>query len=255
MDLNLVLTYQEQNDNKAIILTDTTTNFSSSTTNITNGNTMADATFYEIVSRATVDFTSYGAPDNVAGTRFVTDGTTTLGAGDELKPVTPTIAEIEAATLDVTVTGVDETADVKDQVDLYTAFTGPWTLQSELVFTITAALLGDTADTELEDGLYELTYSITYSGDGLTTSKTDTLTVTVLVYGQVKVGTYEKLRSISTLYMCSNGCPNDEIAEADLCGAYLSSIEASAYTAKTEELLDMLVTLDNILENGSNITW
>ncbi len=37
MDLSLVLTYAEQNDNKAVILTDTTTNWNSTTTAITNG--------------------------------------------------------------------------------------------------------------------------------------------------------------------------------------------------------------------------
>lgn len=253
MDLDLSFTYQEQNDNKAIVLTDTTDNWDSSTTNLTNGDSMVDGDFYEIVSRATLDFTGVGAPDNVAGTRFVGSGTSALGVGDELSPVTPTIAEIDAATLDTTVTGTDETATAKDQVDLLSEF-GPFVTQDDLVFTITAALLGDTADTELDDGLYELVYSITYSGDGAGT-KTDTLTQTILVYGQVKVLVYEKFRDISVLYMCSDGCPSAEISETDLCGAYLSGIENSAYTAKTEELLDMLVVLTSILTNGSKFTW
>lgn len=254
MDLTLSLSYQEQNDNKAIVLTDTTVNWNSSTTALTSGNDIVAGDFYEIVSQATLDFTSYGAPNNLAGTRFVANGTPTLGAGDELLPVTPTVAEITAATLDTVVTGVDMVATAKDQVDLVSEF-GPFTSQNDLVYTITAALLGDTANSLLPDGLYALTYAISYQGDGVTNTKTDTLNVTILVYGQVKVATYEKLRNINVWYMCRDGCPTSEIQEADLCGAYLSSIENSAYVAKTEELLNMLVVLDNIILNGSNITW
>ena len=255
MDLNLALTYQQQNDNKAIVLTDTTDNWNSSTTNITTGSKLIDGDFYEIVSRGTIDFTSYGAPDNSVGTRFVSNGPApTLGAGDEVSPVTPDFAEIDTMTLDTTITDVSEAATVKSQVDLLAAF-GPFATQADLVYTITAALLGDAADSVLVDGLYALTYTVTYSGDGVVNTKTDTLTVTILVYGVVKAATYEKLRDISVLYMCSNGCPSSEINEADLCGAYLSGIENSAFTAKTEELLDMLVVLTNIINNGSKITW
>jgi hypothetical protein len=254
MDLNLSLSYQEQNDNKAIVLTDTTDNWNSSTTALISGDDMVAGDFYEIVSRSSVDFTGLGSPDNTAGTRFVGSGTATLGAGDSLLPVTPTVAEITAATLDTTITGVSGTATVKTQVDLFSEF-GPFTTQADLVYTITALLLGDTADSLLEDGLYQLTYKISYAGDGIVNTKIDTQIVTILVYGIVKAATYEKLRSISTLYMCRDDCPTSEISEADLCGAYLSSIENSAYVAKTEELLNMLVVLDNIILNGSNITW
>jgi hypothetical protein len=256
MDLNLSLTFQQQNDNKAIILTDTTDNWASdSGTNLVVGDDMVPGDFYEIVTQAGVDFSGgIGAPDNNPGTRFVGVGSTTLLAGDELKVVTPTIPEIDAATLDVIVTGVDEIATSKTQVDLLSEF-GPFVTQDDLVYTITALLLGDTADTELVDGLYQLTYAISYSGDGVTYTKTDTLVVTILVYGQVKAATYEKLRGISTLYMCTDGCPSPEISEADLCGAYLSGLENSAFVAKTEELIAMLITLNNILTNGSKITW
>lgn len=252
MDLNLSITYQEQNDNKAIVLTDTTDNWNSSTTHLTAGDSTVNGDFYQIAANTT-NFTTIGAPDNVAGTRFVCNAVAVLAGADDLIPVTPTIAEIVTLTLDTTITGVDETATAKTQVDLLTEF-GPFVTQADLVYTITSALLGDTADTELVDGLYELTYTVTYSGDGVGV-KTDTLVQTILVYGQVKVATYEKLRTISTYYMCSDGCPSSEISEADLCGAYLSGIENSAYVAKTEKLLAMLVTLDNIITNGSKITW
>ena len=255
MDLNLSLTFQEQNDNKAIVLTDTTNNWASSTTHLTAGDTTVAGDFYEIAANTT-DFTGagLGAPDNNVGTRFVITSAVLLAGADDLIPVTPTIAEIVTATLDTTITGVNEVATAKSQVDLVAEF-GAFVTQADLVYTITSALLGDSAGGLLVDGLYALTYTFTYAGDGIVNTKTDTLNVTILVYGQVKVATYEKARTISVEYMCTNGCPSPEINEADLCGAYLFGIENSAYTAKTEELLAMLVTLDNLVTNGSKITW
>lgn len=255
MDLSLALTFTEQNDNLAVILTDTTTNWNSSTTAITNGEDTVSGIFYEVTAENTLDLTTVGAPIGYGvGTRFVADAIGTLGVGDTLTPVTPDLAtEIDTLTLDTVITSVDEVATSKDQVDLLTEF-GAFVTQDDMVYTITADLLGDTADSELVDGLYQFTYTVTYSGDGVAI-KTDTLIITVLIYGQVKALVYEKLRGISTLYMCNNGCPSIEISEADLCGAYLSGIENAAYTAKTEELLDMLVVLNNLVTNGSNITW
>lgn len=259
MDLNLSLSYQEQNDNKAIILTDTTDNFDAeNTTHLVNGDAMTAGLMYEIVTQATVPFDSpaIGAADNNPGTRFVAGSGSSLGPGDEVKEVNPRPDEITAATLDTIITGVDGTPVTKSQVDLFAEF-GPFATQDDMVYTITALLLGDTADTLLVDGLYELDYAVTYTGEVNVNSyyKTDTLNVTILVYGQVKVATYEKLRQVPVLYMCQDGCPTAEISEADLCGAYLSGIENSAYIAKTEELLNMLIVLDNIIKNGSNITW
>lgn len=255
MDLTLALTYQQQNDNKAVVLTDTTTNWNSSTTNLTNGDALVSGDFYEIVAdNGSGTFTGNGSTSAVAGSRFVATGTPTLTGTDEVSPVTPTYGEITAMTLDTIITGVDETATSKDQVDLLSEF-GPFAAAADTVYTITAALLGDAADSLLIDGLYALTYTVTYSGAEGAATKTDVLLVTILVYGQVKVATYEKLRGISVAYMCSDGCPSSEINEADLCGAYLSGIENSAFTAKTEELLAMLVVLDNIITNGSKITW
>jgi len=255
MDLTLALAYQQQNDNKAIVLTDTTTNWGNETTALTSGGVLVLGDFYEIVAdNGSGTFTGAGSTSAAVGSRFVSTGTPTLTGTDSVKPVTPTFAEITVVTLDTTITGTDEVATVKDQVDLLSEF-GPFTSQDDMVYTITAALLGDAADSLLIDGLYALTYVITYKGDEGASTKTDTHNVTILVYGQVKVATYEKLREISVLYLCSNGCPSDEIHEADLCGAYLSGIENSAYVAKTEELLAQLVVLDGIITNGSKITW
>lgn len=251
MDLSLSLRYQEQNDNKAIILTDTTTNFNdiaaTTTTSVTAG------VMYQIAVAGTYDFTTIGADDNVVGTRFVAESTVTLNNGGTVYEVTPAISEIVGATLDIAVKDVTNTTTVKPQIDLLALF-GPFASQDDMVYTITAAIMGDTSGSLLVDGLYTLTYIIESQ---ITTGaiRTDTLTVTILVYGQVKVATYQKLRQIPSWYMCNDGRVKSEISEADLCGAYLTGIENSAYIAKTEELINMLIQLDSIIKNGSNITW
>jgi hypothetical protein len=253
MDLNLSLSYQEQNDNKAIILTDTTSNYNATGDSIVAGGTPVNGVMYQIVSRATYDFTLIDASNNNPGTRFICAGIPSpIGAGDELIEVTGTPAEITEATLNVKITGVDQVEVNKGTIDLFAEF-GPFTTQDDLVYTITSALLGDTPNTLLVDGLYELDYIITHQFN--LAPVVTLLNVTILVYGQVKVATYEKLRQIPVHYMCVDGCPTAEISEADLCGAYLTGIENSAYIAKTEELINMLIVLDNIIKNGSNITW
>jgi len=270
MDLTLSLGYQQQNDNKAIILTDTTSNFSNeSVTHLTDTEIMTAGIMYEIVARTTYDFTSVytGAADNTIGTRFVTlstatAGQLTLGVGDEVKAVTPTIPEITAITLDTTVTGVDNTPTAKNQVDLYALESGPFVVQSELVYTITSVELdGDTTAALLPDGLYALEYNMTYVGldsTGVTPSdysRTELLEVTILVYGQVKVAVYDKYRQIPAWCNCEDKDAMANILETTLCGAHLDAIISSAYIAKTEELINMLIVLDNMVTNGSNIYY
>ena len=56
-DLTMSLGYQEQNDNKAIILTDTTINYNTTyTPNLVNGDTPIENALYEIVSSNATDF-------------------------------------------------------------------------------------------------------------------------------------------------------------------------------------------------------
>lgn len=253
MNLTLSLRYQEQNDNKAIVLTDSTVDFgnvSGTTTTAVTINKM-----YRIAASGTYNFVALGAANNNVGTRFVSNATTTINLSGTVYEVTPTVDEITAATLAITVKDVSGASIVKPTINLYTTFDGPFADQDEMVYTITAALMGDTADSLLVDGLYTLVYTLTSKIGGAGSGQIDTLTVTILVYGQVKIATYQKLRQIPTTYACNDGRNKDVISEADLCGAYLTGIENSAYIAKTEELLNMLTVLDNMILNGSNITW
>lgn len=253
MNLSLNLRYQEQNDNKAIILTDITENYDNRDTTTTT--TVLIGQMYEIAASGTYDFTVLGAADNNVGTRFVSNANGVIDNGGEVYEVSPKVTEIIGASLAVTFVDASGTITVKDVVDLFTEFNGPFTDQGSMIFTVTSEMLGDTADSLLTDGLYSLTYTLQSRVGALEIFQTDTLTVTILIYGQVKAAVYEKLRQIPTSYTDNDGRAIKELSEADLCAAYLTGIENSAYLAKTEELLNMLTVLNNMILNGSNITW
>ena len=259
MDLNLSLGYQEQNDNKALILTDTTDNYGKhNVANLEEGDVMVDGILYEILTQANFDFTTVGAGVNTVGTRFVSNGVTVtsiLEAGDELRIATPTVLELTAITLDTVFTGTSNTPVTKNQIDILAVF-GPFTVQDSMIYTVTSVHLdGDTEAALLEDGLYEVTYNVTYKGAGGLASQTETLVTTLLVYGQVQTLVYDKIRQIPAWCNCSNKDSVEKILEADLCGAYLTGIEQSAYIAKTEELITMLIVLDDMVKNGSNLYY
>ncbi len=260
MDLTLSLGYQEQNDNKALILTDTSNYDYSTVPNLVSGDVPVVDTLYQIVTQNTTNFTLVGCANNTVGSRFIWTGIPgALGAGDELQQVTANVREITALTLDTTITGVSNTPVAKTQVDLYALNTGPFTDQSELVYTITSQLLGDGTDDLLEDGLYALEYNVTYDGEdqagGSPNPQTQLLEVTILVYGQVKVAVYDKYRQIPAWCDCKDDDALFNIMETDICGAYLVAIETSAYLAKTEELINMLIVLDDMVKNGSKLYY
>jgi hypothetical protein len=253
------LGYQEQNDNKAIVLTDTSNYDYSIVPNLVATAPTVTNTLYQIVNNNgnTAFFIGIGAANGLVGERFIATSAAALSGTMELQQVTAKVTEITAITLDTTVTGVSNTAQVKDQVDLYALNTGPFTDQSELVFTITSDLLGDGADELLEDGLYALEYNVTYTGEDQlgATEVTQLLEVTILVYGQVKVAVYDKYRQIPAWCDCQDSDALWKIMETDLMGAYLTAIETSAFIAKTEELINMLIVLDDMVKNGSKLYY
>lgn len=215
MALELSLSSREQNDNTTLILTD-------------------DAGTYDA-------------------------GSNPIGWGSPNFAVTDIDESTHKLTLDIDITTSDNVTTSYDQINLYTEF-NPFTDTGDLVFNITSALLLESgtaiglATDELPDGLYDLIY-IVDEGE----SAEDTFTKTILVYGKVKVLVYEKLRALPVQYNCDD-CITRELQETRLCKTYLSAIENTAIddtiiAAKSEELLSMLGTLNNIVTNGSRISW
>lgn len=161
--------------------------------------------------------------------------------------------------LDITITTSDGTAVVYDTIDLYNEF-GPFVVYpDDMSFSITCDMLEETgvalgtSEDEFPDGLYEITYSVINdpAGTPVTYSSTES---TTLIYGQVKAEVYDKFREIPETYNCKE-CRDREINEALLCGAYLSGIESAVIETQEDELLNMLLTLEDIISNGSYYTW
>ena len=195
MGLTLALSYEEQNDNKLLTLTDTT----------------AD----------------WDVGENIA------------------------VTEITSLTLDITITTSDGTEVVYDQLDLYTLGDGPFVTQSELTWDIDVSMLEvdgvalGTSDDELPDGIWKFTY---------VANVTNTLQESVLLDGRVRAAVYELLRVLPTIYNCQD-CKSKQVLDAIYSYALLNVMQSDAYIAKTEELLDVLYTLERIITNGSNYTW
>lgn len=145
-----------------------------------------------------------------------------------------------------TPTGVSTPYDI----NLYT-LSGPFATQSDLVFPITATVLGiGDNNTLLEDGIYDIVYTVQNSSNVAIHTKT----LAILITGQSQKAVYNKLRLVP-IYYNSKVCKIRDIKEAELYYTFLRSIEKSAYIAKRTELLQMLETLQRLLLNGSNYPW
>lgn len=170
----------------------------------------------------------------------------------------PDVADIDGVThtleLDITLTTSNGTATTYDSIDVYTLF-GPFTDVGDLSFALDCSMLQEssvamgTSDDEFPDGLYAVTY--TYD-KGLASEVS--YESTVLLDGRVANSLYELLRNLPTDYLCGD-CHTKEILDIIFMHTYLSSIHASAFSARTTSILDQLGVLENLLTNVSSYTW
>ena len=176
----------------------------------------------------------------------MTDTTSNWGSGGNAA-----VTDVTVLTVDITITTSDGTETDYDTIDLYALNSGPFTLQSELVFEIDASLLlvdavaMGTSDDELPDGLWNITYTIN------TTVGTPE---DIFIDGRVRTAVYELLRVLPSIYNC-NDCKSKQVLDAIYCYGCLNVARSDAYVAKTEELLSLLYNLERIVTNGSNYTW
>ena len=178
----------------------------------------------------------------------LTDITTDWGA--------PPVGSITTLTLDVEITVSDNTTTVYEQINLVThAGLGGGSVEDDLVFNLDATDLehlgtdlGAATDV-FPDGIYKFTYIL---DEGLATESE--LVEYVLMEGNVRNDVYDALRTIPTLYMCSE-CKSKQIMDAIFAYGYLNSIRAGGYVAKTEELISQLYVLERLLAYGSSFTW
>lgn len=139
-------------------------------------------------------------------------------------------------------------------INLFTLF-GPFATTTDLIFEINASHLlsssvplGTSTDL-LPDGTYYITYIVDRGlvGEVFTS-------FVMFVDGQVRNATYNKLRTIPTVYNCKN-VKNKDIDDAILAYGYLKAMESTAYVAKTEELLNDLSVLQRIVLYGCDNSW
>ena len=161
-------------------------------------------------------------------------------------------------TLDVTVTDKNGTETVYDQINLWNHNGGAFTAIADLTWDFTpASFISDStamglATDKLDDGVYEITYQLANNYTGVAI---DNVVESVLIDGDVRIDVYNKLRQISVDYDNENNDKSKDIMEALLAYSYLQSIEASASVAMTEEISNMLYSLDKLVSDGSNYTW
>jgi hypothetical protein len=221
MALSLNLSVIERNDNTALVIRDNT-GITTTTSWYVNGN---------------VDYTDINT--TYAG------GTASGYSGSGIGLI-----------LNISITTSDNVETVYDTIDLYDEF-GSFVYYDDLLYTITAPHLKidgvspfATGD-ELPDGTYELSYQIlTYPSTNI-----NTFTQTYMIYGQVRTAVYDLLRQIPTSYENSLDMDDYKTREAMFAKTYLSVLEADPYSAKREEDLNILYTLERIVANGSSNSW
>jgi len=198
---------------------------------------------------------TYIDPDNLTGWGPLTNDETDIVISTDV---------INAGTeyhllLDTTVTDKNNVTTVYDQINLYDQNGGGFANTTELTWDLTAAdfvesgvAMGEATD-KLTDGIYEFTYQLVDNDSHVTVQAT--FSEDVLVDGDVRIDIYNKLRQIPVDYDYEAVDTSRAVMEALLGYSYLQAMEASSAVAMTEELINMLYTLDKLVSDGSHYTW
>ena len=192
--------------------------------------------------------------------KLITFTDTSAGWGTDGDPAVTDLAAHTSNTYSITMNitvNTPSTVIVCDQIDLYT-LAGPFASQADLVFELNYNNIlsngqGIDNDQILPDGIWDITYKVQHYSAG-TWSDIDVKTFSVLVYGDVRIKVYNRLRQVAQGLIYDN-CTSRSIQESLLYYTLLKSIEKSAFVARKEELLSMLETLERLLLNGSNYPW
>jgi len=200
---------------------------------------------------------------DTAGTYHAVDNTDGWGAPNEV--VTNIVAEATTTvgkrhlTLDLTVTDKNGDATTYDQINLYDHNGSAFTDTGDLVFEFnpddfeeSSTAMGAATD-KFDDGVYVVTYTLAQADDG---TVLHTLTDGFVIDGDVKIDLYNALRNVPTSYDNNENNESRDIMEALLAKSYYDGIHS--YTtpeSDTEEISNMLYTLDSILSDGSKYQW
>jgi len=199
---------------------------------------------------------TYNNPDNLTGWGTLTHSVINIVGPSDVTDYTPDKYHL---LLDITVTDKDNVTTTYTQLNLYTVNGGAFALATDLVFDITPDLLlsggvamGEVTD-KLDDGVYQITYQLVANHSHAVVKAT--FSEDVLVDGDVRIDVYNKLRQIPVDYDNEAVDTSRDVMEALLAYSYLQAMEASSAVAMTEELINMLYTLDKFVSDGSHYTW
>jgi hypothetical protein len=222
MALELSLEFLQQNDNKAVQITD------------------SSGTYHAVDND-----TGWGAPNEA-----VTD---IVESTDDYT------ASKYHLLLNVNYTGSDSVTIVYDQLNLYDVNGGPFADASDLTWSINpadlvsgGAAMGD-SDSELLDGKYDFTYLLVSNSNHATVAATTD--VSILLDGNIRVKLYNQLRQISTIYNSTETFvpiyhPDfKDILETLLKKGLFDSMLAGVTHAATEDVLNLLDTIERLTLN------
>lgn len=192
--------------------------------------------------------------NNDASALTFTDATGTTGTGGWGQSGNINPSDIDGNTHTLTMQLTHKTVageTVYNTIDLYTAF-GPFTTVDDLVFEITPDMLIDSnseSPDSILDGIYEVTYIV---DEDLGTEVV--LNMTIFAYSLIRNNVYDRLRQIPQIYN-STDSRSKEIDDTLFMYAFLKAMEASAYVALEDELMNDLDATEKLYLNGSNYTW
>jgi hypothetical protein len=202
---------------------------------------------------------------DTAGTYVVTDNEDGWGTpNEETTDIVISTDIINAGSethllLDATVTDKNGVEIIYDQINLYDQNGGGFADASELTwdltsvdFVVSGLAMGEATD-KLDDGVYALIYQLVDNDDH--SNVIATFSEDIIVDGDVRIDVYNKLRQIPVSYDYEAVDTSREVMEALLAYSYLQAVEASASVAMTEELINMLYTVDKLVSDGSHYTW
>ena len=161
--------------------------------------------------------------------------------------------------LNVVVTDKYSVETTYDEIDLYAingeAFVDAGDLTWDLTpadFDVSGTAMGLSTDM-FDDGVYNITYTLR---DNTTPfAVVVTFNETIVVDGDVRIDVYNKLRNIPYDYVNEEIDTSRDVMEALLAYSYLQAIEGSAAVCLTEDLVNMLYTLDKLVSDGSHYSW
>ena len=161
--------------------------------------------------------------------------------------------------LNVTVTDKYNVSTTYDEINLYDKNGGAFVDAGDLTWDLTPAdfdvsgtAMGLATD-KLDDGIYDITYTLRNNTTPF--AVVVTFNENIVIDGDIRIDVYNKLRRIPYDYVNEHIDTSRSVMEALLAYSYLQSIEGSAAICLTEDLVNMLYTLDKLVSDGSHYSW